>query len=398
MAGDRVPFSKSAASVGLDAVRGIAALAVFSDHTRHLFFAELHTLPNHQKLFLLPYIATVTGHQAVVVFFVLSGFLVGGSVIRAVQAHNWSWKRYIVHRLVRLWIVLIPALLLCWTLDGAAAACHRHWLGYSGLVYQSINGKTVDQMQTFSTFLANALFLQGISLPHAVLQHFSISGNSFPNFGTDTALWSLSFEFWYYVLFPLAVFALCKIYRPTQRLIFAIAFVLIACFVGRFVMMMFPFWLCGIALLFLPRPALSRRIRAAAALVYAPIFLGASVLDRFTPALSDSLLSLLTTVFLWVLLCGHERSSGGRVEIFSRAISRFSYTLYLVHFPLLWLIAGFFIHDVRWIPTPATLSFATFIWLFVAAYAWAVASLTEFHSEKVRNWVETHLVHVQPPL
>ena len=50
------------------------------------------------------------GHQAVIIFFALSGYLVGGSVINAIRRSEWSWVRYLTQRLVRLWLVLLPAL------------------------------------------------------------------------------------------------------------------------------------------------------------------------------------------------------------------------------------------------------------------------------------------------
>jgi peptidoglycan/LPS O-acetylase OafA/YrhL len=57
------------------------------------------------------------GHEAVMVFFVLSGFLVGGSVLKLMSRDLWSWNNYLIKRLTRLWIVLIPALLLGLALD-----------------------------------------------------------------------------------------------------------------------------------------------------------------------------------------------------------------------------------------------------------------------------------------
>ena len=52
-------------------------------------------------------------HYAVMVFFVLSGLLVGGGVLREVQATGrFAWGRYLLRRSVRLCLVLWPALLL----------------------------------------------------------------------------------------------------------------------------------------------------------------------------------------------------------------------------------------------------------------------------------------------
>jgi peptidoglycan/LPS O-acetylase OafA/YrhL len=50
------------------------------------------------------------GHEAVMVFFVLSGFLVGGGVLNLMSRDAWFWRDYLIKRLTRLWIVLTSAL------------------------------------------------------------------------------------------------------------------------------------------------------------------------------------------------------------------------------------------------------------------------------------------------
>lgn len=62
------------------------------------------------------------GHAAVVVFFVLSGFLVGGKLIELAKSENirLEWRGFFIDRVVRIFVVLWPALLLtfivCFTL------------------------------------------------------------------------------------------------------------------------------------------------------------------------------------------------------------------------------------------------------------------------------------------
>ena len=71
--------------VHLDCLRGVAALLVCLEHLRAFLFvpfAQLKSLGVFTKGF---YLVTGLGHQAVMIFFVLSGFLVGGSVITAFQ-------------------------------------------------------------------------------------------------------------------------------------------------------------------------------------------------------------------------------------------------------------------------------------------------------------------------
>ncbi len=87
-------------SVHLDALRGAAALIVFANHTRALYFTSpLATPPSssetHKSTVKQGAPAETVGEikfasEAVVIFFVLSGYLVGGSVIRSLRTAQWS--------------------------------------------------------------------------------------------------------------------------------------------------------------------------------------------------------------------------------------------------------------------------------------------------------------------
>ena len=103
----------SAASDHLDLMRGGAAILVMLGHLRNLFLVSPEEVVSHAGV-LVKFVYLISGfsHFAVMIFFALSGFLVGGSVIRGRMEGKWSWSAYFATRLTRLWIVLIPALLL----------------------------------------------------------------------------------------------------------------------------------------------------------------------------------------------------------------------------------------------------------------------------------------------
>lgn len=54
-------------------------------------------------------LAVMSGHEAVMVFFVLSGFFIGTSVLESFRERRWSWRAYLINRLTRLQLVLVPA-------------------------------------------------------------------------------------------------------------------------------------------------------------------------------------------------------------------------------------------------------------------------------------------------
>ena len=104
----------------LDFARGIAALTVCMGHVRSALFMDYVDLPDAGLATSLFYAWTGLGREAVMVFFVLSGFLVGGAVMRAGPA--FDWRTYAIARLSRLWVVLVPALLLTAALDTCVAS------------------------------------------------------------------------------------------------------------------------------------------------------------------------------------------------------------------------------------------------------------------------------------
>jgi hypothetical protein len=107
------------------------------------------------------YFVSNYGHTAVIVFFLLSGYFVGGSVLRQVEVGTWSWQRYLTERMSRLWM-LIPALLLTlfWDRMGIALAGGPFYLGTEGTFDQQIN---VASHLGRSTLLCNLVFLQTLT-------------------------------------------------------------------------------------------------------------------------------------------------------------------------------------------------------------------------------------------
>ena len=80
------------------------------------------------------YFITGLGHQAVIVFFVLSGFLVGGSVVRNFKQNNFSPKQYLINRVSRLYVVLLVALPVGYLLDWIGI----NWFNATGIYSNKI--------------------------------------------------------------------------------------------------------------------------------------------------------------------------------------------------------------------------------------------------------------------
>lgn len=75
----------------------------------------------------------------------------------------------------------------------------------------------------------------------------------------------------------------------------------------------------------------------------------------------------------------------------SRALGVRSYTLYVVHFPLLFFIRATLLPSGRWQPDTRHLAYGSFILVFPLLYAFAVARMTESKTPVVREWVRNRI-------
>ncbi len=256
------------------------------------------------------------------VFFVLSGFLVGGSVLAARQKGTWSWSGYALRRMARLWMVLIPALLL--TLLWDTLGSHAGMAGYLGQ-YRDLyhSGPSVQSPADLRplTLLGNALFLQTIAVNC---------------FGTNGPLWSLANEFWYYLLFPLLVGAVLEKKLPAKAACLGLSLLLLL-WLPTGILWGGVVWVLGVgAFLLAQNQKLQCRLRS-------PVWLVGSILlvscllaaIRYKQFENVGDLMLGGGVALLVASLAVHRSAPGIYSKAASASAEFSYTLYLVHFPLL---------------------------------------------------------------
>src|SRR5271156_5693096 len=221
----------------LDALRGVAAVGVCLSHLRDFFFQDYQKLQHHNPLLAAAYLVTGLGHQWVIVFFVLSGYLVGGSVLRSFALDRWSWRGYLLNRLPRLYVVLIPALLFGGLLDLAGI----HFFGPAGIY----SGQTGSHELNFAV-------LSRLSVPILVGNYAFLQGIYVPTFGSNGPLWSLANEFWYYLAFPLLACALWPRLSIAQRMLNILLFVAVIAFVRPQIVLLGLIWLLGVAIHYLP--------------------------------------------------------------------------------------------------------------------------------------------------
>lgn len=358
--------------VTFDLLRGIAALLVCTGHIRSFLFVDFGSVVNPNLFDKVFYLLTGLGHQAVIVFFVLSGYFVGGSVWKKLNKNGFSWGEYALTRLTRLWMVLIPALLATFAfdllggilIDGAGYDGRWNGLLSSG---PGVGANSIDL--TPLTFLGNVLFFQTVAVPV---------------FGSNGPLWSLANEFWYYLIFPFLAMTLHqKSIRSWLTLVGVAA--LFICFPAAIVSG-FLFWFMGC----LAAVAADKFPGGGLVFVRVAVFFAALASAKFLSGFVSDLVVALPTMIL-LLVLPNMRLNNLLVVRGATMLSDMSYSLYLFHFPFVAFCWFVFIAPTQIQPTFS--GYVGFLALAASAVAFCFAMwwLFERHTNRVRAFLKTRL-------
>jgi peptidoglycan/LPS O-acetylase OafA/YrhL len=322
----------------------------------------------------------------VIVFFVLSGYLVGTSVLHSVSEGHWSWRRYLFQRFTRLYVVLLPALILGGAADWVGMHLQPTDAVYSGRAGMHDLQTDVHETLNLKTMAANCVFLQTISPPGA-------GGREIPTLGTNRPLWSLSNEFWYYITFPLLVLTVARMRSWPVRLCCGGILLVLGWFVRFPILLLGIPWLMGVLVPYLPSlPALPPWMRAAA-IVEAMALVGAGLIyGKFHYGLfSDLVLGVLVTVLIWITInCAPVSLPAWYVRLSQRA-ARSSYTLYLIHVPILIFLKSAF-HLPRAFPSGPAILINCAVLIAIVIYAQLVYEIFEKNTDRLRDWIRPYVM------
>ena len=347
-------------------LRGLAALQVAAAHLRAQVFPGLSTLQDPALWYVGLSFFSGFAHQAVVVFFVLSGWLVGGSLLDRIGKPH-ALRDYAIDRLTRLWIVLLPAFVLMLLLGLATGEL------------DAAQPRLADTSPwSLATLLGNLAGVQTMAVPA---------------FGGNFPLWSLAYETWYYALFPLLVLAL----RPGHarwRLAAAVAAVALAFCLSSAIVLYFLVWLMGAA---------ASRVRLDAGRIqrYAGwlLFGALAVVLRLQGQDGDvdgrSLAPdlLYSAVFL-LCLCGAGRRDPAAMRPLVAAgafLAGFSFTLYVLHVPLLRMLWAYRGGELLSPDDPACLAVYAAMLAIVVSLSYLIHLPFEAQTARLRRFLKQSL-------
>ena len=290
-------------SVLLDSLRLGAALIVVYRHALTMWFpssASVNSEPGNPS------------HASVVVFFVLSGFVIAHTT----TGNDRGPLQYAQARLSRLCSIVLPALLITALIEFLVVRINP------SVAAEFVRAPSWPRYLITAGFL-NEIWFKSMAPP--------ING----------PLWSLSFEFWYYTIFGL------WFYRAHSRigLLLPIAACLIA---GPKILLMLPIWLAGVVAYRIPRPGIkpslawiligSALFTAGMAVAYLPPFptgIGYAPLFFASQFLTDWVVGVFIALALWLLPVPKPNPQSAKWVGWLRRLADLTFPIYVLHNPLL---------------------------------------------------------------
>ncbi len=350
----------------LDLVRCLAALMVLVCHARGTSLPEFGLLDASQKNISVTIFYAVfrAGYGAVITFFVLSGYLVLGKVFQRLKSGTFDWHNYAIDRATRIFIPLIPAVIVSYVVN---------WF---------MNG-------------------QNISVLSASLHMLGLNGVFGATVVTNGALWSLSYEIWFYILAGVTAKIL------VQRQIGAIDLLLIG--FGLYVFCILEplfllFWTIGGLFSLSAKKLTTFEFGFALLLILSGLGLtelteesrSAITLRFISQEMAAIPLVLGLAAILPTLNASPADMVSDNIRALVKKLSQFSYSIYIFHYPVLILMtASIFPRAQRFDASSlAIFMFKIAICIFVS---WLFYVLFESQTTTVRAKLKQYLLRSQRP-
>lgn len=304
----------------LDLVRFIAAMVVLIGHYRAVSFVEYGLLADGDKNIITQsfYLLTRMGGEAVLMFFVLSGYFIMGRGIEKCRQGTFDIRKYSVDRFARIMLPLVSVLALL------VAVNYQCGIRFSWL-----------------TIVGNLFSLQGILCGPAV-----------------GPLWSLSYEVWFYIMFGAVAWLILKTQNETSKhyaprrwggVICCVLVVWVSFTVFTELSAHYLFIWCMGGLAYLIQPKHRSRLMLILSLIGIAVFVllmefakESRSLDIMIPIkieIIEIVLAMFCCLFIRQLcMFPPKRQIAVKINKTGTYLAKFSYTLYLTHMVILQLL------------------------------------------------------------
>lgn len=351
----------------LDAVRFLSAFIVLLNHGRNTFFFAYGDLPIDQQGIVaqLLYFFSRLGHEAVLLFFVLSGFLVGGLGIERLRNGSLNLTEYAIDRFARIFPPLLTALLFflftAWMLPG-----------HYGTDF------------TWGRVLGNLFCLQGICCKSLV-----------------SPFWTLSYEVWFYILFGLLGLLLGARKNGAKIVAFFLFFAAFSVFFLGLKLHYLLIWMMG-ALAYIARPKeksvgvlLLSILAFAVGTVcweYSEPSRSVTQVSVFNRDLLELFIALSSCLIIQqLILCEPHNVVCRKVEQFFGQCAKFSYTLYLNHrIVFIWVVAVIGARQTFSLTLADLLKYCMILVVTIIV-CWGLYFCAERRSPQLKRWLKLKL-------
>lgn len=349
--------------------RVIAAQMVVFGHITSWILLWPKTMP--------PYIPSLQC-VGVVIFFILSGFLIPYStILKMKQDPEYSFKEFFIERFARIYTSLIPCLLLIFILD---------------LIQIYFSGKNFGYGDAFNvkTFLGNLLMLEDAP---PFFQEYILNVTSF---GSGRPLWTLAIEWWIYFWFG---YLFIKIYKNKNFSIIDLALMAIFSIVpyynfinGRGDGLMLP-WLMGLVLLFCWPYFIQlskKKLCTIVILLFLSFLMFRQYRRTFFEYVEPYFVLILTLSMALILAMFHNIQFKPKLSSFIQRIADYSFTIYLIHYSIVDLLLNFIGDKIPKVP------FLLLSFTIANLLSYLMAQFTEMKYKSVRDLLKKFLLKKIP--
>jgi len=327
----------------LEALRGLAALYIVFHHGFWLLWEGFGEYQKHsstysplRKILLILPKAVYFGHEMVLFFFVLSGFVIHlrySKQLKENGASSFDWKEYFLRRLKRIYPTFLFALLFTYLIDSFGKGLHLPVYFNERVFPPGINRYSLE------TLLGNA---------------FMLTNSYVPVWGTNVPLWSLKLEWWFYMLFPFFFLLLKRSNTLTfvvQIVLFCLAInpawwpirLLADTFTGMLI------WWLGVILADVYTKRISIQFKTLGWLMLV-IPLAYILKKHISEHFYDLLWGVGFSGFLSIIFHFEQRIEKWRIIKPLAILGSFSYSLYILHMPMQFFMHGLLLKYNKTLP------------------------------------------------